>query len=99
MDAAAVSAATGRSSEAPAGTVTSKPTAMTEARRLQESTIRVARAAVSVVVAQASADEALVSSTVKDLVAGSGIAFNERGIHELKGIPGEWRLFAVKRGA
>src|SRR5207248_5648875 len=49
------------------------------------------------VVAQASADEVLVSSTVKDLVAGSGIAFNERGIHELKGIPGEWRLFAVER--
>jgi class 3 adenylate cyclase len=37
----------------------------------------------------------LVSSTVKDLVAGSGIAFAERGVHELKGIPGEWRLFAV----
>ena len=35
------------------------------------------------------------SSTVKDLVAGSGIAFSERGLHELKGIPGRWQLFAV----
>jgi class 3 adenylate cyclase len=50
------------------------------------------------VAAQANADEVLVSSTVKDLVAGSGIAFAERGAHELKGIPGEWRLFAVARG-
>ena len=41
------------------------------------------------------ADEVLASSTVKDLVAGSGITFKERGQHELKGIPGEWRLFAV----
>ncbi len=39
--------------------------------------------------------EVLVSSTVKDLVAGSGISFQERGVHELKGIPGEWRLFAA----
>ncbi len=39
--------------------------------------------------------EVLVSSTVKDLVAGSGIEFEERGAPELKGIPGEWRLFAV----
>ena len=46
---------------------------------------------------QALADEVLVSSTVKDLVAGSGITFKERGIGELKGIPGEWRLFAVDR--
>jgi class 3 adenylate cyclase len=37
----------------------------------------------------------LVSQTVKDLVAGSGIEFEDRGTHELKGIPGEWRLFAV----
>ncbi len=49
------------------------------------------------VAARAQADEVLVSSTVKDLVAGSGIGFNERGAHELKGIPGEWRLFAVER--
>jgi hypothetical protein len=37
----------------------------------------------------------LVSSTVKDLVVGSGIEFAERGMQELKGVPGEWRLFAV----
>ena len=47
------------------------------------------------VAALAKADEVLVSSTVKDLVAGSGITFTERGPHELKGIPGEWRVFAV----
>jgi class 3 adenylate cyclase len=41
--------------------------------------------------------DVLVSSTVKDLVAGSGIGFEDRGITELKGIPGEWRLFAVAR--
>jgi pimeloyl-ACP methyl ester carboxylesterase len=39
--------------------------------------------------------EVLVSSTVKDLVAGSGIEFEDRGTHELKGVPGEWRVFAV----
>src|SRR5207253_9454783 len=39
--------------------------------------------------------EVLVSSTVKDLVAGAGIPFEDRGTHELKGVPGEWRLFAV----
>jgi class 3 adenylate cyclase len=49
------------------------------------------------VAAQADRDEVLVSNTVKDLVAGSGITFNERGVHELKGIPGEWRLFVVDR--
>jgi class 3 adenylate cyclase len=43
----------------------------------------------------AGSGEVLVSSTVKDLVAGSGIAFVDRGIHPLKGVPGEWRLFAV----
>lgn len=48
------------------------------------------------VAAQATAGEVLVSSTVKDLVAGSGIEFVDRGPHELKGIPGEWALFAVK---
>jgi class 3 adenylate cyclase/esterase/lipase len=40
--------------------------------------------------------EVLVSSTVKDLVAGSGLRFNDRGKHPLKGIPGEWRLFLVE---
>ena len=42
--------------------------------------------------------EVLVSSTVKDLVAGSEIRFEDRGSHELKGIPGEWRLYAVTSG-
>jgi class 3 adenylate cyclase/pimeloyl-ACP methyl ester carboxylesterase len=39
--------------------------------------------------------EVLVSGTVKDLVAGSGVEFEERGEHELKGVPGTWRLFSV----
>jgi class 3 adenylate cyclase len=39
--------------------------------------------------------EVLVSSTVKDLVAGSGLRFEDRGTHALKGVPGEWHLFAV----
>jgi class 3 adenylate cyclase/pimeloyl-ACP methyl ester carboxylesterase len=43
--------------------------------------------------------EVLVSSTVKDLVAGSGISFEDRGAHQLKGIPGEWRVYAVTRGS
>jgi class 3 adenylate cyclase len=45
--------------------------------------------------AAAAPGEVLATSTVKDLVAGSGIAFEERGEHELKGVPGSWRLFAV----
>jgi pimeloyl-ACP methyl ester carboxylesterase/class 3 adenylate cyclase len=49
------------------------------------------------VAANAQPGEVLVSSTVKDLVAGSGLAFEDRGQHELKGIPGEWRLYAVER--
>jgi class 3 adenylate cyclase len=47
------------------------------------------------VAGKAGADEVLVSSTVRDLVAGSGITFSERGVHELKGLPGQWQLFAV----
>ena len=43
----------------------------------------------------ASANQVLVSSTVKDLVAGSELSFTDRGSHELKGIPGEWQLYAV----
>jgi class 3 adenylate cyclase len=43
----------------------------------------------------ASGGEVLVSSTVRDLVAGSGIEFEDRGVQELKGVPGEWRLYAV----
>jgi class 3 adenylate cyclase len=47
--------------------------------------------------ALAQANEVLVSSTVKDLVVGSGISFAERGSHELKGVPERWHLFAVAR--
>lgn len=50
------------------------------------------------VVGEAGASEVLVSSTVKDLVAGSGICFVDRGIRILKGVPGEWRLFAAEHG-
>ena len=45
--------------------------------------------------ALAGPSEILVSSTVKDLVAGSGLALEDRGLHALKGVPDEWRLFAV----
>ena len=48
------------------------------------------------VVAEARPGEVLVSSTVKDLVAGSGLRFIDRGVHTLKGIPGDWNLFAVE---
>ncbi len=51
------------------------------------------------VAAEANAGEVLVSSTVKDLVAGSGLHFEDRGAHALKGVPEEWRLFAVERGS
>jgi pimeloyl-ACP methyl ester carboxylesterase len=59
---------------------------------------KVAGLAVSIgarVAAQAGPGEVLVSQTVKDLVAGSGIEFEDRGGAELKGVPGEWRLYAV----
>jgi class 3 adenylate cyclase len=48
------------------------------------------------VVATAAPAEVLVSSTVKDLVAGSGLRFVDRGVRSLQGVPGEWRLFAVE---
>jgi class 3 adenylate cyclase len=41
-------------------------------------------------------DEVLVSHTVVDLVVGSGIHFTDRGEHNLKGVPGSWRIFAVE---
>jgi class 3 adenylate cyclase len=47
------------------------------------------------VMARAQPGEVLVSSTVKDLVAGSGLTFSERGVHTLKGVPGEWKLYAA----
>ncbi|HEY6963455.1 MAG TPA: adenylate/guanylate cyclase domain-containing protein [Gaiellaceae bacterium] len=59
---------------------------------------KVAGIAVSIgarVAAQAGAGEVLVSGTVRDLVAGSGLAFEDRGVSPLKGVPGEWRLYSV----
>jgi len=49
------------------------------------------------VLGKAGDNEVWVSRTVKDLVVGSGFEFNEQGVYSLKGIPGEWRLFAVER--
>ena len=43
----------------------------------------------------AKAGEVLVSSTVRDLVAGSGLKFTDRGVHTLKGVPDDWHIFAV----
>jgi class 3 adenylate cyclase len=48
------------------------------------------------IAAQAEPGEVLVSSTVKDLVAGSDLRFDERGSTELKGIPGSWRLYVSR---
>lgn len=48
------------------------------------------------VAALAGPGEVLVSSTVKDLTSGSGIEFEDRGAHELKGVPGEWRVYAAR---
>jgi class 3 adenylate cyclase len=45
---------------------------------------------------EAAAREVFVSSTVTDLVAGAGITFDERGRQTLKGVPGEWSLYAVR---
>jgi class 3 adenylate cyclase len=47
--------------------------------------------------ALAGADEVLVTGTVRDLVVGSGITFEDRGRHDLKGVPGEWQILAVDR--
>jgi class 3 adenylate cyclase len=49
------------------------------------------------VAALADPSEVLVSSTVRDLVAGSGLSFADRGLQSLKGVPEKWRLFAVQR--
>jgi pimeloyl-ACP methyl ester carboxylesterase len=51
------------------------------------------------IVALAGPGEIIVSSTVKDLVAGSGIEFVEHGEHELKGVPGRWQLYAASPGS
>jgi class 3 adenylate cyclase len=50
------------------------------------------------VAALAQPGEVLVSTTVRDLVAGSGLQFEERGTHTLKGVPGSWPLYAVSPG-
>jgi class 3 adenylate cyclase len=50
------------------------------------------------IAALAGPGEVLVSQTVEDLVAGSGIEFADRGEHDLKGVPGTWRLYAVTGG-
>jgi class 3 adenylate cyclase len=47
------------------------------------------------VVSKAAPGEVLVSSTVRDLVVGSGIEFEDRGTHSLRGAPGDWHLYAV----
>jgi YVTN family beta-propeller protein len=51
------------------------------------------------ILGQAGPGEVLVSSTVKDLIAGSSLSFQDRGTHDLKGVPGEWRLFALEQEA
>jgi class 3 adenylate cyclase len=40
--------------------------------------------------------EVLVSRTIKDLVAGSGLQFEDRGVHTLRGVPDQWQLFAAR---
>jgi len=47
------------------------------------------------IMAEAAPGEVLTSNTVKDLVAGSGLSFSDRGVRVLKGVPDEWRLFAA----
>lgn len=56
---------------------------------------RSATAAAARVQATADSGQILVSNTVKDLVVGSGLRFVDRGEHDLKGVPGPWRLHAV----
>jgi class 3 adenylate cyclase len=48
------------------------------------------------IMAEARPGEVLASSTIKDLVAGSGLSFIDRGEHALKGVPGQWRLFTAQ---
>ena len=51
------------------------------------------------VMSAAGPGEVLVSGTLRELVVGSGLDFSDRGLHQLKGVPGEWRLWALVRGA
>jgi class 3 adenylate cyclase len=48
------------------------------------------------IMAKAEPGGVLVSGTVKDLVSSSGLNFQDHGVHQLKGVPGEWRLFAAR---
>ncbi len=48
------------------------------------------------IAAMAGPDEILVSSTVKELSAGGSLRFEDRGVHELKGVPDPWRIYAVE---
>jgi class 3 adenylate cyclase len=66
-----------------------------EVERMGEDVAGIAVHIASRVGSLAGAGEVLVSETVKGLVAGSGIAFEDRGEHQLKGVPETWRLFAV----
>jgi class 3 adenylate cyclase len=66
-----------------------------ECERVEDSVAGIAVHTGARVMAKAGPSEILVSSTVRDLVAGSGLEFLARGAHALKGIPGEWQLFAV----
>ncbi len=69
----------------------SPATSNTEAANVSALTVHIG-ARVS---ALAGPNDVLVSNTLRDLVIGSGLEFEERGTHELKGVPGEWHLFAV----
>ena len=68
----------------------------THARETMEPRLIAETGTAARVAAIAGPDEVMVSSTVKDLVAGSGLQFVDRGAYNLKGVPGEWRLFAVQ---
>jgi class 3 adenylate cyclase len=59
-------------------------------------TVRVAVHIAAGVCGTAGPGEVLTSSTVRELVAGSGIRFTDRGAHVLKGVPNEWRLYRVE---
>ena len=66
-----------------------------EVERTQSDVLGIAVHIAARVMDTAQPGEVMISRTVKDLVAGSGIAFEDRGPAELKGVPGEWRLYAV----
>ena len=70
---------------------------MGEAERVGAKVGGIAVHLASRIMAQAGAGEVIVSSTVRDLVAGSGLEFVDRGVHGLRGIPGEWRLYGLVR--